>query len=181
MKQTKIILFRGGFAGDLLTALHNMDCLIDLLPNGKVELNPDITVLQNGDGMSIQEKDEYYKKHDVISCCDSEFALKHHNNTLVVKCDNQLMSSFFSKRFEMYHPGYFTNTTIDKYNKDVMERNSFWPKKFKHQLDISDIFSNETFLDKLNIPMNDEKETLFQRWKVINEKNFVIHKETYGQ
>ena len=181
MKQTKIILFRGGFAGDLLTALHNMDCFIDLLPNGKVQLDPDIIVLQNSDGMSIQEKDEYYKKHDVVSCCDSEFALKHHNNTLVVKCDDQLVSSFFCKRFEMYHPTCFTNITLNEYTEDVLDWNIFWPTKFKKQLDISDIFSNENFLDKLDIPMNNEKETLFQRWKVINEKNFVIHKETYGQ
>lgn len=181
MKQTKIILFRGGFAGDLFTALHNMSCLIELKANGKVDINKELLLLQSDTNMSIQEKDQYYKKHDVVSCCDSEFALKHHNNTLVIKCDDELLSSFFCKRFKLYHPKCFTNITLNEYTKDVIEWNNFWPKKFKHQLDISDIFSNKNFLDKLNIPMNDEKETLFQRWKVINEKNFVIHKEIYGQ
>ena len=177
----KIILFRGGFAGDLFTALHNIDCLIGLSPNGKVELRKEITLLQNSGSMSMEEKNEYYKKHTIISCCDSEFALKHHRNTLVVKCDDQIVSSFFSKRFRMYHPGLFSDMTLDQYISDVTEWNNFWPKKFKNQIDISDIFSNKKFLDKLNTPMNYMKEQLFKKWRAINKKNFLIHKETYGR
>ena len=65
MKQTKIILFRGGFAGDLFTAIHNMSCLIELKANGKVDINKELLLLQSDTNMSIQEKDQYYKKHDV--------------------------------------------------------------------------------------------------------------------
>ena len=181
MKQTKIILFRGGFAGDLFTALHNMSCLIELKANGKVDINKELLLLQSDTNMSIQEKDQYYKKHDVVSCCDSEFALKHHDNTLVIKCDNELLSAFFCKRFEIYHPTYFTNITLDEYTKNVLHWNNFWPTKFKKQLNISDIFSNENFLDKLDISIDEEKKALFDRWKSINEKNFVVHKENYDQ
>jgi len=181
MNQIKIILFRGGFAGDLLTALHNIDYFIELLPNGKVELQNEITLLQNSGSMTMEEKNEYYRNHSVISCCDSEFALKHHKNTLVVKCDDQIVSSFFSERFRMYHPELFSNITMEQYSNSVKEWHAFWPKKFKNQIDISDIFSNEKFLDKLSIPMNQRKEQLFKSWKDINKKNFSIHKETSGQ
>ena len=184
MKQIKIILFQGGFAGDLFTALHNMDCCIDLLPNGKIELNANVRVLQQDNRsffMSILEKDEYYNKHDIISCCDSEFALKHHKNTLVIKCDDKIMSSFFCKRLFTYHPELITSMTVEQYEKDVAEWHNFWPKRFKNQLDISDIFSNENFLDKLDIPLDEEKKTLICQWKVINKRIFATHKETYDQ
>jgi|TARA_B110000444_G_C18786931_1_gene570417 hypothetical protein len=177
----KIILFRGGFAGDLITALHNKDCFIELLPNGKIELDKETTLLQNSNGMSIQQKEEYFDRQNIISCCDSEFALKHQKNTLVIKCDDPLVSGFLCKRFKMYNPEYFTNTSINEYNEDVSKWNSFWPQRFQQQLDISDIFSNANFLDKLDITINEDEKMLFQRWKVINEKNFVIHKETVDQ
>ena len=35
-KQIKIILFRGGFAGDLITALYDMNCFIELKENGQI-------------------------------------------------------------------------------------------------------------------------------------------------
>ena len=181
IKETKIVLFRGGFVGDLITALHDMSCLIELNTNGRVHINEELLLLQDNTNMSIQEKDEYYKKHKIISCCDPEFALKHHNNTLIIKCDNKLVLSFFCKRFKTYHPDYFENTTLEEYTKNVIEWNHFWPKKFNKQLDIFDIFSNKNFLDKLDITIDAKKEALFQRWKLLNEKNFVTHKETYGQ
>jgi hypothetical protein len=181
MKAIKIILFRGGFAGDLITTLHDIDCFTELLPNGKVELNKDVTLLQNSDSTSMEEKEQYYNKHEIISCCDSDFALRHHANTLVIKCDDQIVSSFFCKRFYMYHPSLFSDMTVEQYINDVTEWSNFWPNKFKNQLDISDIFSNEKFLDKIDIPLNKEKKSLFQEWRDINGRNFAIHKETYDQ
>ena len=121
--ETKIILFRGGFAGDLVTALHNMSCLIELRTNGKVDIDEKLLLLQDNTNMSIPEKDDYYNKHELISCCDSEFALKHHKNTLIIKCDDELLSSFFCKRFKTYHPNYFKNITLEEYTKDVIKWN----------------------------------------------------------
>ena len=181
MKAIKIILFRGGFAGDLITTLHDIDCFTELLPNGKVELNKDVTLLQNSDSMSMGEKEEYYIKHEIISCCDSEFALRHHRNTLVIKCNDEIVRSFFCKRFQTYHPTLFTDMTVEQYTKDVTEWHNFWPKRFKNQIDISDIFTNENFLDKLDIPLDEERKTLFQQWKAINKRIFSTHKETYDQ
>ena len=45
-KQIKIILFRGGFAGDLITALHDMACFKKLEPNGQVMINRNRKILQ---------------------------------------------------------------------------------------------------------------------------------------
>ena len=181
MKQIKIILFRGGFAGDLFTALHNMDCFIDLLPNGKVELAKDTLLLQGIKLKDLEKKEEYYNKHEIISCCDSEFALRHHRNTLVIKCNDEIVRSFFCKRFQTYHSTLFTDMTVEQYTKDVTEWHNYWPKRFKNQIDISDIFTNENFLDKLDIPLDEERKTLFRQWKAINKRIFATHKETYDQ
>ena len=185
-KQIKIILFRGGFAGDLITALHDMACFKKLEPNGQVMINRNRKILQldfkklspsnfklvNGKtNLSIAEKDQYLSEHNVISCPDSEFALKHHKNTLVIKCDDERMSSFFAERLYKYHPEYFENTTLDSYKKDVLNWNKFWPNKFKNKLDIASIFKDDNFLEKINVPIDESKKFLFENWKKFNKKS----------
>jgi hypothetical protein len=183
----KIILFRGGFAGDLITALHDMNCFIELKETGQIVIERNRRILQldfknlsptnfkllkRNTDLSISEKDQYLSEHKIISCHDSEFALKHHRNTLIIKCDNNLMSSFFSKRFYDYHPECFAETTLEDYKQDVLNWNNFWPAKFKNQLDVSDIFENKNFLEKININIDSSKQTLFDNWKEINQKSF---------
>ena len=46
---------------------------------------------------------------------------------------------------------------------------------------MSDVFDNENFLDKLDVTIDKKKEALFQSWKSINRKSFLIHKATYDQ
>ena len=173
MNKTKIILFRGGHAGDLFTAIHDLTCFIEITIDGKVEISKDRKLLQVDSNLTFAEKDEYLQKHNIISCVDSEFALKHHKQTLVIKCDNPDVSAFFSARQKKFHPHYFTNTTLEKYIEDVLAWNKFWPTKFKKQLDISDIFTNENFLSKLDIEISKDKKDIFEHWLSINKKIFL--------
>jgi hypothetical protein len=178
----KIILFRGGFAGDLITALHNMNCFQKLTPEGKIEIDRDLLVLQ-GDSkdMTIEDKDRYLDKHPIISCCDPEFALKHSNKTLMITCDDAFMATYFCKRFYQYHPYIADDLSLEEYNTSFNQWNHYWSSKFKKTIDLSDIFTNDSFLSKLDIVLDDDKIKLFNNWKEINQKSFLVHKDTYGQ
>ena len=168
-----IVLFRGGFAGDLITALHDYNSFLRLNDNGKVDIQKNRTLLQNKNTMSEEQKDIYLSKHNIISCCDTHFALKHSRLSLIVTCNNHALITFFSKRFKKYHPYCFTNMTIDDYVRDTIKWQNYWPKFFKNQIDISDIFSSEDFLQKLDCNIDEKKQKLFTEWKKINQKIFL--------
>jgi len=181
MKQIKIILFRGGFAGDLITALHHMECFRELTPEGKIEIDRSLLTLQgNNDQMTMEDKDHYLDQHSIISCCDTEFALKHKNHTLMVTCDDEVMATYFCKRFYQYHPHMTTEMSLQDYSTSFTEWNTFWSSKFKKKIDISDIFTNEDFISRLDIVLDDSKIKLFNHWKEINQKSFSVHRETCG-
>lgn len=172
----------GGFAGDLITALHNMNCFQELTPEGKIEIDRDLLVLQKvRKDMTVEDKNQYLNKHAIISCFDPEFALTHRDKTLAIKCDSKIVSDYFCTRYFQYHPRLQEQISMEDYIKTFDEWNKFWPSKFKRTLDISDIFHNEKFLDKLDVKIDEDKEELFERWRSINEKNFVAHKEIYDQ
>jgi len=178
----KIILFRGGFAGDLITALHHIDCFRELTQEGKIEIDSDLLLLQgNRKDMTIEDKDQYFNKHPIISCCDPEFALKHKNQTLMITCDDALMASYFCKRFYQYHPYMSKDISLAEYNTSFIEWSHFWTPKFKQSIDISDIFTNDEFLSKLNRDLGQREIKLFNDWREINQKSFSSHRETYDQ
>lgn len=177
----KIILFMGGFAGDLITALHDLDTLKELTIEGKIQLKKELLLLQGSLDLPIDKKNEYLSKHAIISCCDTKFALTHRDHTVAIKCDNKLVSDYFCKRFFQHHPHLQKQTSIDEYIQTFDAWNKFWPSKFKNTLDMSDIFDNKNFLDKLGVKIDDERKELFQNWKLINGKSFSIHKATYDQ
>jgi len=182
MKQIKIILFRGGFAGDLITALHNMNCFEDLTPTGKIQIKEELKLLQGiQQHMPIYEKDKYLNKHEIIACCDPEFALKHKDKTLMITCEDIEMSKYFCNRFFDYHHELLKDTTVKEYHDSFLLWKEFWSAKFKNKLDVSDIFTNNNFLAKLDTPIDDQKSTLFNDWKEINRKSFLDHKGTYDQ
>jgi hypothetical protein len=182
MSQIKIILFRGGFAGDLITTLHHMNCFRELTPQGKIEIDSSLLTLQrNRNDMTIEDKDQYLNKHPIISCCDPEFALKHKNQTLMINCSNTSMASYFCKRFYQYHPHMADEISLAEYDTSFAEWSHFWSPKFKRSIDVSDIFTNDNFLSKLDIVLNDDKIKLFNDWKKINKKSFLDHKETSGR
>ena len=179
---TKIILFRGGFAGDLITALHHIDCFRKLTPEGKIQIDSNLLLLQgNRKDMTIEDKDQYLNKHPIISCCDTEFALKHKNKTLMITCNDALMASYFCKRFYQYHPYMAKDISLAKYNTSFVEWSRFWTPKFKQTIDLSDIFTNDEFLSKLNRDLGDSEIKLFNDWREINQKSFLSHRETFDQ
>ena len=169
----KIVLFRGGFAGDLITALYDYSCFLKLNANGKVDIEKNRIILQKSNNMSNEEKENYLNQYNIISCTDTHFALKNITKTLIVTCSNEIMINFFCNRFKKYHPYSFTNTTINDYIKDTFDWQNYWPKFFKNQIDISDIFDNKNFLSKLGCNINEKKQHLFHEWKNINQKNFL--------
>jgi hypothetical protein len=175
----KIILFRGGFAGDLITALHNIDCLQELTAEGRININSDLLLLQgNCEDMTTEDKDRYLDKHPIISCCDPEFALKHKNQTLMVTCEDEYMATYFCKRFYQYHPYMTDKISLEEYVTSFKQWSHFWRPKFKRSVDVSDIFTNDNFLSKLDVVLDDNKIKLFNEWKQINQKSFLDHKET---
>lgn len=177
----KIILFRGGFAGDLITALHDMDCFQELTSEGRVLIDSNIHTLNEVEDMTIDDKDQYFDKHPIMSCCDPEFALKYKNETLLVKCDDQDMARYFCKRFYQYHPEMIDEIPLEDYITSFGQWSHFWAPKFKKTLDLSDIFTNENFLSKMDIVLDDKKIKLFNDWREINQKSFSSHRETYDQ
>jgi hypothetical protein len=177
MSQTKIILFRGGFAGDLITTLHHIDCFRELTPEGKIQIDTSLLTLRYRKDMTMEDKDQYLSKHPIISCCDPEFALKHKNQTLMITCSDTFMASYFCKRFYQYHPCMADKISPAEYDASFVEWSNFWSPKFKRKIDVSDIFTNDNFLSKLDIVLNDKKIELFNKWKKINKKIFLDHKE----
>ena len=89
----------GGFAGDLVTALHDFDTFEELTTGGKIELNKEILLLQGSFDLPLDKKNEYLDRHNIISCCDTKFALTHRDHTLAIKCDDKLVSDYFCRRF----------------------------------------------------------------------------------
>jgi len=71
--------------------------------------------------------------------------------------------------------------SLAEYDTSFAEWSHFWSPKFKRSIDVSDIFTNDNFLSKLDIVLNDDKIKLFNDWKKINKKSFLDHKETSGR
>ena len=71
--------------------------------------------------------------------------------------------------------------SLAEYNTSFIEWSSFWTPKFKQSIDISDIFTNDEFLSKLNRDLGQREIKLFNDWREINQKSFSSHRETYDQ
>ena len=180
MSQTKIILFYGGFAGDLITALHDIDCFVVINQNGKVDLHEEKTLLQDEKMQKIMtsdQKTDYMDRHKVISCCDTKFAFKHRDITKVITCYDKDMARFYCERYFHYHPQ--LKTEVDYYEK-FQEWQNFWPNKFPNTVDISKIF-HTNFLEDLGVEISDSKIKLFNQWKEFNQSTFSSHKESSDQ
>ena len=78
----QIVLHKGGFAGDLVTALYDQTALLNLNSTGKVSLRPERTLLQQKNQLSLDEKNSLLEKQKVLSVCDPEFSLIHQKGTL---------------------------------------------------------------------------------------------------
>lgn len=164
----QIVLQKGGFAGDLITALYDPSALINLDCRGKINLYPERTSLQNKNTLSLNDKNNLLDKHKILSVCDTEFALFHKKKTIFLYSSTDKMTEFFCQRFKKYHPLYFRNMSITEYILEHNKWRDFWIKKFKNILDVSPIFHSD-FLKKIPFLHIDEaKIALFKKWRVLN-------------
>ena len=167
-KKIKVILHKGGFAGDLITALYDKTNFIDLSDNGKVNLNPKITELQSKNTLSLKAKNNLLQKNNVISVCDTEFAFIHRKTSLILYSSVDKMTKFFCERFEKYHPHNFHSMSIDDYVDEHDKWRDFWLEKFPNKLDMAKIFDSN-FLD--NVPFLDASKQnidILYKWKTLN-------------
>lgn len=155
----KIILFNGGFAGDLITGLHNPDTF-KKFDNKTVVLDDKVVKLKSYEFRqqnSYEEKIEYLKSIEDIGVCsshDQELALRLKDNTVLVYCSDERLVELLYNRIER--------------NKDDMqmtlEEHMNWQetnkKVFKNQIDIAKI-SDADFLDNLGI--NDVRSVIMLR------------------
>lgn len=169
IKKDFIIVFHsGGFAGDLITALHNPNIFKNF--NDKtVVLDEKVTKLKSYNfriQKSFEEKIEYLKSIEDLAVCSShdlELALRLKDNTTFVYCsDSRLVEIFFNR------------IVRDKDDmKMTMEEYINWQDKnkgvFKKQIDIANI-TDINFLDSVGIT-DARSVLLLKQW--INLNNFV--------
>jgi len=164
----KIVLQKGGFAGDLITSLYDPTALINLDNNGKINLDLNRTLLQNKNSLSLQDKNNLLDKFKILSVCDTEFAFIHREKTVFLYSSTDEMTEFFCKRFNKYHPHYFTKTSIADYIIEHNEWRNFWLKKFKNTLDVSQIFKNEFIYKIPFLNVDQAKINFLAKWKSLN-------------
>ncbi len=170
--EIRIVLQKGGFAGDLITSLYDPTALINVGDSGKVDIDANRTILQNENNLSLQKKNELLDKFKVLSICDTEFAFMHRKNTLFLYSSNKEMTEFFCKRFQKYHPSLKrfaagVSDTIVEHD----EWRDYWLPKFQNTLDMSEIFE-ENFIFKIPfLKVDQSKISCFEKWKSLNRFN----------
>jgi hypothetical protein len=167
-QEIKIVLQKGGFAGDLIASLYDPTALNNLDSNGKINLDSNRTLLQKENNLSLEDKNNLLDKFKVLSVCDTEFAFIHRKKTVFLYSSTNEMTEFFCKRFKKYYPYYFTKTSIADYIIEHNEWRNYWLKKFQNTLDVSQIFQDK-FIDKIPfLNVNQAKITFFAKWKSLN-------------
>ena len=167
-KNFKIIFHSGGFAGDLITALHNPN-LFKKFYNHTIILDDRVTKLKSYEFRqknAYEDKIKYLKSIENLEVCSShdlELALSLKDNTTLVYCSDHRLSKIFFDRIvrdkndmEMTLEGYLNWQDT---NRGI----------FKKQVDIAKI-TDVDFLDNLGI--TDVRSVLLvKQWIALN--NFV--------
>ena len=120
--------------------------------------------------MSLDQKNEYIMQHKISPCHDTDFAYTHEKETMVIDCEDKLMVPSFCNRFKIMNPK--ETVPLDDYVTETYQWLDYWPKQFGKRLDISDVFTNENFLEKLDIDFTRERQQLLDDWKKANKKYF---------
>ena len=164
----KIILFNGGFAGDLVASLHNPD-LITHFAETHIRTNPKISRLCLADfrkSNSYEDKLEYLKSIEHYGVCtshDLEVSLRLRKNTILLHCSDIQLAKFLFHRIKR-----------EKENMAMtFEESIAWQqvnkKIYKRQIDLANIY-NKSFLKDLGI--NDTRSVkILDKWRSLNEKN----------
>lgn len=164
----KIILFNGGFAGDLVASLHNPD-LITHFEEAQIRTNPKISRLCYADfrkSNSYEDKLEYLKSIEHYGVCtshDLEVSLRLRKNTILLHCSDIQLAKILFHRIKR-----------EKENMAMtFEESIAWQqvnkKIYKRQIDLANIY-NKSFLKDLGI--NDKRSVkILDKWRSLNEKN----------
>jgi|TARA_B100001094_G_C17915128_1_gene663159 hypothetical protein len=157
----KIVLYNGGFAGDLITALYSPD-VVNRLENNTVVLYNKFRKLKlhsYRQKASMDEKIKYLKSIEKIGACSShdlELSLRFRKNTHMVYCSDDEMVKEFYKR-----------AVRDKDHQIMsVEEQLEWQisgrRIFENQVDLAKA-NQPDFLDKLNIH-NEKSKEILKEW-----------------
>jgi hypothetical protein len=176
-KNFKIILFNGGFAGDLITALYNPETFKSFNKNSVV-LADSVTILKDYEFMtnnSINQKISYLKSIEQIGVCSShdlELSLRLKNYTYLVHCSDHSMAKNLYNRIPR------KKQDLNVFQDAIMTFNEYlaWQdsskKIFKKQIDIAKIKESD-FLENLDIA-NDKSKEVLEKWIVLN-KDLIVN------
>ena len=164
-KDFKIILFNGGFAGDLITALYNPDVFQGFNDNTivliKEVLKPKQPDFKN---WSHDKKVEWLESINDLGVCSShdlELGLRLKENTILVHCSDYELANFFHSRLER----------DDERMKLSLDEHMNWQRNsrqvYKKQIDLVDL-NKQDFLEGLQI--NDIRSTnILTKWLELNK------------
>lgn len=164
-KNFKIILFNGGFAGDLITALYNPETF-KRFNQKSVVLADTVTRLKDYEFMennSIKQKISYIESIRHVGVCSShdlELSLRLRENTHLVYCSDNEMANFFFKR-------------IPRNKKDsimTFDEHLAWQesskKVFRYQVDLAQM-TQHNFLEQINVS-NSKSAAILKGWIGLN-------------
>lgn len=147
-KDFKIILFNGGFAGDLITALYNPDVFQRFNDNTIVLLKEVLKPKQiDFKNWPYDKKIEYLESIKDLGVCSShdlELGLRLKDNTILVHCTDDKLAKFFHSRI-----------IRDEENMKLsLEEHMNWQRTgrqiHKRQIDLADL-NKTNFLADLQI------------------------------
>ncbi len=164
----KIILFNGGFAGDLIASLHNPD-LITHFAETHIRTNPKISRLCYADfrkSNSYEDKLEYLKSIEHYGVCtshDLELSLRLRKNTILLHCSDITLAEVLFYRMKRK-----TKTMAMTFEESIAWQ-QVNKKIYKRQIDLANIY-NKSFLDDLGIK-DTRSVKILEKWRSLNEKN----------
>ena len=164
-KDFKIILFNGGFAGDLITALYNPDVFKGFDDNTMVLIKEVLKPKQpEFKDWSHDKKVEWLESINDLGVCsshDHELALRLKENTILVHCSDYKLAKFFHSRLERDEER--MKLSLDEHMN--WQRNS--RQVHKRQIDLVDL-NKQDFLEGLQI--NDKRSSdILKEWLTRNK------------
>ncbi len=164
-KGFKIILFNGGFAGDLITALYNPDVFQGFIKNTVVLIKEVLKPKQlDFKDWPHDKKVEYLESINDLGVCSShdlELGLRLKDNTILLHCSDYKLAKFFHSRIAR-----------DEENMELsIEDHMNWQRNgrqvYKKQIDLVDL-NKQDFLEGLQI--NDIRSTnILTKWLELNK------------
>ena len=163
-KNFKIILFQGGFAGDLITSLYNPN-VFERFRGNVIDVNKRVLSLKSKDFIrnSHTNKLKYIESimhMEVCSSHDVEFSLRLKEHTILVYCSDHKLAKFFLNRINR-------NVNNNLLFDDYMNWQDNSRQIYKRQIDLKNL-SKPTLLEDLGI--NDSRSAdILKQWLELNK------------